>query len=445
MAKALGVASYGVLEFAVAIRTYLLLLADGGLELWAVREVAKGKDPAWLVARIVPLRFLLAVVAYFAVNGILAVIPENPNLRRILPLFAATAFLQALNLKWVFMGRSRMTSVAIGLIASQVVFSLAVFAVVRQPVDLIWVPVVWLAAELVMVAYFWRAFLADQTRWRWSFTLRDTTAMVRPALTLGTAHGLALMSYNLDSILLGLLVGPGPVGWYGAAYKPITAILALPVSYFIGLFPALSTAFSQSREVFRSTLARSLRLTAIFAMPIGVGGTLLAEPMMDFLFGPVYAVAVPAFQILSWSAVLVILRGNFRQALNAAGRQRLDLTCALAAVSVNLALNLAWIPRYRMIGAATATVLSEIVWFSIGAWLLSRHVIRLKFFHILWRPVVAAIGMGAFLLAAQPVFWMVRGALGVGVYFGLLTILGEKEMLARLPSGLRRTVAPIAG
>jgi O-antigen/teichoic acid export membrane protein len=44
MAQKLGVANYGVLEFAIAVRTYLLLLADAGLDLWAVREAAKGVD-----------------------------------------------------------------------------------------------------------------------------------------------------------------------------------------------------------------------------------------------------------------------------------------------------------------------------------------------------------------------------------------------------------------
>src|SRR3954466_365958 len=66
MAQKLGVSGYGVLEFALAIRTYLLLLADAGLELWAIREAAKGVDVSMLVARILPARLVLAVFALLA-------------------------------------------------------------------------------------------------------------------------------------------------------------------------------------------------------------------------------------------------------------------------------------------------------------------------------------------------------------------------------------------
>ena len=45
LARLLGVTNYGVLEFALAILTYFLLFADGGLELWATREAARGKSP----------------------------------------------------------------------------------------------------------------------------------------------------------------------------------------------------------------------------------------------------------------------------------------------------------------------------------------------------------------------------------------------------------------
>ena len=51
LARILGVADYGTLEFALAILTYFLLLGDGGLELWATREVARGRDISQLSGR----------------------------------------------------------------------------------------------------------------------------------------------------------------------------------------------------------------------------------------------------------------------------------------------------------------------------------------------------------------------------------------------------------
>ena len=270
MAQKLGVERYGVLEFALAVRTYLLLLADAGLELWAIREAAKGEDPLRLTSRVIPGRLALAVFALL-VTGVLALTPGNPHFRRVLPLLTLTVLIQAFNLKWVFMGRERMTRVAIGLVASQLVFAACAVMLVHQPSDLILVPLAFLASELVIAVYFWRLFVRTYGRPVLGPDWSSLRSMARPVLTLGAAQCLGLMNYNVDSILIGVMLGPGPVGWYAAAYKPITAALTVVVTYYQGLFPALSRSYHEDREKFRAILLRSLRFTAMFAIPLGVG------------------------------------------------------------------------------------------------------------------------------------------------------------------------------
>ncbi len=60
LARILGVANFGVLEFAGSVLAYLLLLSDGGLEMWGTREAANSNAIPALAARVVPLRLLLA-------------------------------------------------------------------------------------------------------------------------------------------------------------------------------------------------------------------------------------------------------------------------------------------------------------------------------------------------------------------------------------------------
>src|SRR3982750_1959964 len=99
MAQRLGVANYGVLEFPLAIRTYLVLLADAGLELWAIREAAKGLSITSLASRVIPARLMLAGIA-LASTGLVG---GNSQLRLILPLLTLTVLIQAFNLKWASM------------------------------------------------------------------------------------------------------------------------------------------------------------------------------------------------------------------------------------------------------------------------------------------------------------------------------------------------------
>jgi O-antigen/teichoic acid export membrane protein len=444
MAQKLGLANYGVLEFAVAIRMYLLLVADSGLELWAVREAAKGVNVHRLVASVAPCRLILAALAFLSVNGILAVIPENPNLRRILPLLGLTVFFQAFNLKWIFLGQERMLGVALGLVASQLVFAGIIFSFVSGPEDLIWVPVAFLVSEFVIVVYFWRLFIKQHGPPRMEFHFHEFRKMLSSAPTLGASHALALMNYNFDSIMVGIMLGPGPVGWYAAAYKPVTACLALPVSYFLGLFPNLSRNYAQNRKKFQSVLVRSLRLTTVVALPLGVSGTFLAEPVITFLFGTNYERSVPALQLLSWSAVLVTLRGNFRQGLNAAGKQKLDLACSSSAVLLNVILNVLLIPHYSIYGADAATVASEVLWFGLSSYFFSRHVMPLNLAAVLWRGILAASAMAITFMLTGDLFWMAQAAIASIVYIGVLVITGEPEIAAQLPFYKQQAVQKVA-
>jgi len=409
------------------------MLADGGLEMWSIREASKSTDIRGLVARLVPFRLMLAVAGFSLLMGLLLATPDNPNLHLILPVFGLTVIAQSVNLKWVFMGQQLMSKVAGGLMCSQVVFAAGVFALVRAPEDIVWVPLSWLAGELVIVSYFWRLFILAHGRPVFSLHPRGMLSALRPAFTMSAAHAISLINYSFDSLLIGIMLGPGHVGWYAAAYKPVTAALTIPASYFLGLFPTLSRSYTENRNRFHSLIGRSLRLTALVSLPFSVTASILAAPLIDFLFGPQYLPSVPALQFLACSVVLVTVRGNFRQGLNAAGKQRLDLLCAAIAVSANIAFNLILVPLYGISGAAVATLCSEVLWLLLSARLFSKYVGPIASLSSLLRPVAGAALMGICLTITEPLYWMVRAALGGIVYVAILGLLREPELMARLP------------
>ena len=269
LARVLGVDNYGVMEFALSVALYLQAFTEGGLDLWATREVARGKDVRRLVAQVVPFRLLLALLGFGGLILLLPWFPDYPQLDLLLVLFGMRAFSQALDLWWVFMGQERMRLVAIGLVIAQVVFAGAVFALVQDPGDVLWVPVVQLAGNLAMAGYFYQRFVASQHTWLVRPTFQGIRQALAPSFTLGASRGLALLSFNFDTLLIGFLLNAAAVGLYSAAYRPLTAVLIISATYGLGLFPALSRAFSENHQQFRELVLRSLRLTAICAIPVG--------------------------------------------------------------------------------------------------------------------------------------------------------------------------------
>jgi O-antigen/teichoic acid export membrane protein len=434
LARVLGVEDYGTLEFARAALVYVLLFGDAGLELWATRQAAHDANLATLAGRLIPLRALLGAVTFLALLGLLAVLPTPHRGDTLILIFAAAFVPQALNLRWAFMGTQRMRQVALALVLAQSVFLAGVLLTVRGPADLYAIAVIHLLAELVVAAWLVRRFARDHGSLRFPLTLRGAGATIRAALPLGAAHGLAFMSFNFDSLLLGVLLGPTAVGLYNAAYKPVTVLLALPTTYFLGLFPVLSRSWADGPAAFDSVVRRSLRLAATFAVPIGVGGTFVAAPVLDLLFGVRYAAAAPALQVLIWSAVLVMLRGTFRQGLNAAGHAVVDLRCAGLATGLNVVLNLALIPVLGFLGAAFATLASEVVWLLAATRAFTRRVAGVHLARVLVRPASAGAIMALAMVVTPLLPWPARLTLGVTVYAGALLALGGRQALAGLLS-----------
>ncbi len=413
-----------MLEYANSLLAWFLLLGDGGLELWATREAAQTSDPRALAGRIVPLRFGMAILSFglillFVVSP-LKLFSNFPGLRLLTVLFGLSLFAQAASLKWLWMGREKMARVAGGLVVSQIVFALAVFAFVRRPEAVLWVPVLKLASDSAMAGFFGWLFVKEHGTPALSFEAGNGDAILRPALTIGTSQAMGLLNYNFDTLVLGFLKGASVVGWYNAAYKPVTVALAVPLTYFQGMFPAFSRTWNEQREAFLPLVTKSFRICAILAIPLGVGGMFLAEPVIRLLYGPAFANSVLPFQILVWSAVLVILRGSCRHALNAAGKQSLDLRSAMVSAGLNVGLNLLLIPRYGMVGSAAATLIADTVWLGMACYFFNRAVIRLNPLGVLARPLAAGVAMGALLILtgpAGPFPWVPDEAFVIGVKY----------------------------
>lgn len=427
LARVLGVADYGAFEFAITVLTYFTLLADAGLEVWSLRETARGADLKSLVSRTLFWKCTFAASALIILVFALPLFPAYPGLRSLLFILGAVLVVQALNLKWVFLGQEKMRWVAAGLVLAQIFFSVGMVRLVSSSADLSLAAWVWLVSEIISSLFFGGLYVRshgfDFTWPGWS----EAGKSLKPAFSIGLMQAMGIMNYNFDSLLLGFLAGAEPVGWYKAAYKPITAVLGLPLTYFAGLLPALTRAYTSGQDEFRVLFDRSLRLTLLCCLPIAIGGTFLAQPIIDLLYGPEYAQSVLILKILAWSAAIVVFRATLRHGLLAVGRQDLALRAAVVAVGLNILLNSVLISKYGMLGAAFTTVFSDLAWLTISIVDIGRVIARLNWFSYFFHPLLAGAVMvlSFFLLKEQS--WLFQAVASVGVYGIILVVTGEKE------------------
>ncbi len=253
-------------------------------------------------------------------------------------------------------------------------------------------------------------------------------------LALFTLLGLVL--YNIDLLMLRVLGGEAAAGHYAAAYVLISFCANLMIAYAHTVLPALAGA-APPTPAMAATYNTALVTALAVTVPVAAGGALVAPLVIGLLFGAAYAPAATALQVLVLAVPIGALREVAVAALIARQRERALLRVNLVTTVVNVSLNLVVIPRYGLVGAAWATVASEVVRLGLAS-LAARRLIPGK------TPVAAlakCLLAGAGMAAAVAVLGLRESLLAVVVgglvYPGLLLAFG----VVRLGGGRHARIA----
>ncbi|MEJ7812196.1 MAG: flippase [Gemmatimonadaceae bacterium] len=423
MARALGVEMYGVLGFATAVLLYFMRIADGGLDLVGMREIAADHAAA---TRVVPsvfvFRILLAVTLVILLGGVALLWLPRPD-GPVLALYALTLIPIGLSTRWVHLGLERGGRAAAARVVEAGAVLLGIVLLVHGPGDVLAVPLAHLAGGMLgaVLLLAWlgphRVPLAPRLDWpTLRPLLRRTWPMVAAAL-------LGLLIYNSDLILLRLIRGPTVAGYYAAAYIPVSLPVNLGLAYRVSLLPTLTRVVdSRTKRLELYHTATAHMFAAGF--PIAVGGSLLAPKLMTSVFGASYEPAAGPLQLLIWSVPLCLLRDIPLVALMAAGRESRVLRLTAWATALNLLLNALLIPAYGMYGGAAATVMTEGARMVTAAAAARDEGWALAGASRYWRSAGASAVMAAVLLLAVPAPIWLSIPLGALAYVGALAALG---------------------
>lgn len=206
---------------------------------------------------------------------------------------------------------------------------------------------------------------------------------------------LTIIYFRIDQPLVYAFHGRIDSSYYAAAYKPIEALLFIPITFLSVVFPVLSVYHRERRADMLDALSRFYKGLLLMGWPASVGIFVLAHPLGPLLLGPGFGPSESALKILAIALGIAFVNNTFIGALNASDRQASFTWAAGWSVLVNVALNLALIPPFSFIGASWATVGTELV-LGIAGWILTaRYVGHVPVFALSWRVIVAGLIMGA--------------------------------------------------
>ena len=426
LARTLGVEGFGRISFAQAIIVYFALLTHLGLMTLGTREIARDHGQIRVqVGLILSLRIALTIFSFLLLVIFALLVRQATEVTVLIVLFGLTLFPASLILDWAFKGVERMEFVGLIEGIRSVFFIVPILLLVKRPSDIFRVPILLLVSTmlaalcLAFVFSKWHGRISLGINWRW------WKSTLLQALPLGLAFMMVQVYYFTDTVMLGFMKGEAAVGWYSAGYKIILFIQGLGGLFFESTFPVVSRFYQQAPEKLQGMIEDSVRLSAMLVIPLAVGGTVLAKPLVETLYGPQYQNSVEPFRILLWSITVGIIGMNFGYSLMACNRDRQYMAAVLIGATANVILNLALIPRLSLIGAATAKLCTEILIFGFVFYGFMK-VVRIRTARYLLRPLVASALMAAALLAF-PGNLAEQIVLGMAVYFCVFFLISGDE------------------
>jgi putative peptidoglycan lipid II flippase len=217
-------------------------------------------------------------------------------------------------------------------------------------------------------------------RWRWAPShpgLRQMFWLILP-----TTIGLSVSQVNLvvNTLLASLLPG-GSVAYLNYAMRLIQFPLGLfGVAVATAILPTLSNhATLGEKAAFRQTTLFGLRLVFFITVPSMVGLIVLREPIVQVLFqhgafdarattGTANALLAYSLGLWAFAGVRVVV-----QAFYALQDTRTPVRAAVAAMAINIVLNLLLMGPFQHTGLALATSISSIINFTWLLYLLVRR------------------------------------------------------------------------
>jgi O-antigen/teichoic acid export membrane protein len=333
-------------------------------------------------------------------------------------------FTTAVGIDYVFRGLERVGVVAVSLCLRTAIYALGVWIWVADSSRIMLVPICLAAGEAVGIALIWSRFVR-QYGWPrpvpgWRF-IGVFLRRGRPVLLIQLAQTVLT---SVDLMFVALYCTWGEIGQFGAPHRMVTAILTFGLILQQVSFPTLARSWRESPEEGRRSLDAIVRVLSMGLLPIAIGATVLARPLVHLLFPADYAPAAILLALGIWRAPLLTLAFLYRTALIALNREAVGarLLVAGALASGPLVGLLYWL--FGLAGAAGATGLIALMLTAAGYACLAREGRNPAWHHHLARPLAASAVMVAVCLALKDIHVLLAVVGGAVAYTASLAALG---------------------
>lgn len=374
LARVLGPDEYGIFAAAVALGGVLSLLIQFGLPTLLGREVAanpqKGAQSTTLCLLIEILNTGIICLFLFPVTRVLG-FEGHGILICFLVLITEVCRSAKITLRNVLRGIGEFSTETISVSIERLLTYGFAGAALFWTESLIWVVTTIIfvrCLDLIGLIY----YVSRKTQILSTISVSGLWKSLLAAYPFAISGVLWVLYYQVDILTLQWLTHSTETGYYSAAYRTIEIFSALPRVVFYVTFTRFASCYSTQPDSLPREIYKSVRLLLAGVLPVIIVAGFLINPMVEGLYGKSFVPAVDALAILIPSLGIKLFGSLSQYFLEATGREKALPPVLLTTVIINIVANVILIPHLGAVGAAIATLLSEVILATVGLNLIGR-------------------------------------------------------------------------
>lgn len=188
-------------------------------------------------------------------------------------------------------------------------------------------------------------------------------------------NSVSMINTQIDSLLIGRFMSETDVGYYATAVIIMQSLTLLPSAVQTVTNPAISTyygkrEYSKIKELVKNTMLKIFAIEFVFLLFLAIFGKYILIIVFSEEFTPAYTpmliLSIGYLMYSPWSSVGTVFASIGKVNLSF----KLNGLCAM----LNTILNLLLIPKFGLIGAASATTFSLTVTFVVNLYFTKKYI-----------------------------------------------------------------------
>ena len=423
IARFLGDTQLGIYTTALAFTVVFVVFVDLGLSNVLIREAAKYRDKIQsYLSTVLSVKIIFGLLSYITLVVVVNVFDYDPLIKKLVYISGITMLFDSfhLSLYGVLRVYKTLSFEAIGIVVSQVITLIIGGLALYLGWPMVWLILAFTIPSALNVLYVSLIlFLRYGVKVIFSYDPVIFKSLIKIAAPFALAAIFARVYAYIDTLLLPKFISTEAAGWYAIAYKITFAFQFLPFALIAALYPRFSECFLYQKDKLKHLFERSFTYLFIVAIPISIGIAVLANDIVLEVYTETFLPSVLPLQILITGLTFSFISFLVGAFLNACDRQVTQTSIFGVVMVVNICCNIFLLPRYGVVGAASAALISDVLLVCFGWWFVPQ-VIVVSYRYII--SVILRVGFSGVVMGLlvwyinQYVYFLVAIAFGVLIY-----------------------------